>query len=114
MPAPPHTVFPQPSAPAAKPPPERLSSARGVCQAGIARLAEVVRLRHEAHEEAMMLDELLAAEDAEVEINDERTWADRHASARALRLKLNVAWALPLRVLSGPLVPSQHVICPCT
>ena len=39
----------------------------------------------------MTLEELLAAEDAEVQITGERTWAERDTAARALAVELDDA-----------------------
>ena len=55
----------------------------------MARMAEAARQRREAREDAMTLEEPLAAEDAEVQITGERTWAERETAARTLAVELD-------------------------
>ena len=82
------------SKPVAPPPAKRKTKRvdkRGAA-ASVARMAEAARQRRrEAREDAMTLEELLAAEDAEVQITGERTWAERDTAARALAVELDDA-----------------------
>ena len=73
----------------AQPIPSRHRRRSGPCS-GVRR-ARTPLQRREAREDAMTLEELLAAEDAEVQITGERTWAERDTAARALAVELDDA-----------------------